>query len=157
MKEIDRRVMGHEGGGMACGPMGIYAADAEITVEDEGRTVCLHAQWVDEAYDSILFEATTESTYECYRKLNDLEDGELEIEDGMDENDMFDDLICERNRICEECDMQDLLGDVDLKERYAKEYSELIAMLQEQLDKDDIGFNLTTMEFTDEDEDEEED
>lgn len=86
MKIVSRKSMYHEDYGMACGPIGITAIDAEIVVDDNGQKVYLHAQWVDEAADIILYEATSESVYDVYKKLNSGKGN-------------FDDLIAERDRI----------------------------------------------------------
>ena len=142
MKEISRRAMNSESEGMACGPAGDYAVDAEIVVDDEGKTVYLHTQWVDEASDDILFEATTESIYDRMVKIN------------TDET-AFDEAVDEMDRIREEKDLSKNEG-IDISERYAEQYRQLVQMMQEILDRDEKGFNLTTMCY-DDDEDYDED
>lgn len=139
MKEISRRAMNSESEGMACGPAGVYAIDAEIVVNDEGKTVYLHTQWVDEASDMILFEATTESIYYQMVKMN------------ADEA-AFDEAVDEMNRIRSEKDLSKNEG-IDISERYAEQYQQLIQMMQEILDQDEKGFNLKTLSYDDEDED----
>lgn len=146
MKEISRRVMTNQSAGMACGPMFIYAVDAEIVVEDEGRKVYLHAQWVDQASDMILFEATTESVYDCEAKLNSLFD---------EGGDAFEDAICERDQLQQDTDITKVFGPVDINERYAEQYQQLLSMMQEVLNKDDIGFDLFNLDDEDEDYDDE--
>jgi len=143
MKEISRRAMNSESEGMACGPAGAYAVDAEIVMEDEGKIVYLHTQWVDEASDMILFEATTESIYDQMVKVN------------ADEA-AFDEAVDEMNRIRKEKDLSKNEG-IIISERYAEQYQQLIQMMQEILDQDEIGFNLTTMCYADDEDWDEED
>ena len=151
MKEISRRAMSSESEGMACGPAGIYAVDAEIAVEDGGKTVYLHTQWVDEVSDLILFEATTESIYDRMVRINQMMNAD---------NDEFGKACEEMDRIREEKDLAKNEG-FDISERYAVQYQELVRMMQEILDRDEAGFDLTAMrryddeDFDDEDFDEE--
>ena len=134
MKEISRRAMSNCSGGTACGPCEVYAVDAEIVVEDECRPVYLHAQWVDAASDTIHFEATTESTYDVYEKLNNCS------------NEEFDGLIAERDAINEKCDITSVLGDINLYERYGEQYDELVNMLQEAMNCDEVDIDLAEIE-----------
>ena len=113
MRETNRKSMYHEECGIACGPVSITAIDAEITVDDDGKLVYLHAQWVDEASAYLLLEATTESAYEIYEKLNNAEDEE------------FDNLIAERDRICSERIEDDSC--------YAHYYDELKDMISKEM------------------------
>ena len=85
-KEISRRSMYYEEEGSTCGPVSVTSIDTEIVVEENGQLVYLHAQWVDAAGDEIVFEATAESVYDIYEKLNANADN-------------FDALITERDRI----------------------------------------------------------
>lgn len=146
MKEISRRAMNNESEGMACGPSGLYAVDAEIVVEDEGKTVYLHTQWVDEVPDEILFEATTESIYDQIVKINGLMNAD---------NDEFGEACKVLDRIRAE---KGLIGDegINISERYAEQYQQLIQMMQEILDQDDMGFDLTTMSYDDDEDFDEE-
>lgn len=68
IKEISRRAAFHTD---ECGISGIDSVDAEIVVENEGKRVFLHAQWVSEAADDIIFETTYESAYDIYEKMFD--------------------------------------------------------------------------------------
>ncbi len=78
-EEISRRAMYHEESGMSCGPVsGPKVADAEIAIEVDGDPVYLHAQWLSEFREYILFEATSESTYDWYEKMNDAEYEEID-------------------------------------------------------------------------------
>lgn len=147
MKEISRRAMNNESEGMACGPSGLYAIDAEIVVDDEGKIVYLHTQWVDEVPDSILFEATTESIYDEMVKINELMNGD---------NDEFDEAVDVMNRIRAEKNFGKNEG-IDISERYAEQYQQLVQMMQEILDQDEMGFNLTTMSYDDDEDFDEED
>lgn len=69
LKEINRRVMVNDESGMACGPCDVLAADAEMVVNDDGKAIYLHVQWVSEA-PGFLHEATTESIYDIYEQMN---------------------------------------------------------------------------------------
>lgn len=97
MKEINRRIKFSDETGMACGPMGIIGCDAEIQVDDDGKTVYIHGQWCSEA-DDLFFEATTESVYDVLMRMHD----------NIDNNDvLFDQLIPEKERIQKECTISD--------------------------------------------------
>ena len=145
MKEISRRAMNNESEGMACGPSGIYAVDAEIVVEDEGKIVYLHTQWVSEVADSILFEATTESVYDEIAKINELINGDF---------DEFEEACKVLDRIRAKKGLSKNEG-IDISERYAEQYQQLVQMMQEILDQDGMEFDLTTMRNKDEDFDDE--
>ena len=145
MKEISRRAMNNDSEGMACGPSGIYAADAEIVVEDEGKTVYLHTQWVDEVSDEILFEANTESIYDHLVRINKLMNGD---------NDELGKACEAMEQARNETDLSRIEG-IDISERYAEQYQQLVQMMQEILDRDGMGFNLTTLRYDDEDYDDE--
>ncbi len=116
MKEISRRAMNNDSEGMACGPSGLYAVDAEIVVEDEGKIVYLHTEWVSEVHDEILFEATTESIYDHLVKVNELMNGD---------NDEFDKACDVMHRTQNETDLSKNEG-IDISERYAEQYQQLI-------------------------------
>ncbi len=133
MKEISRRVMVNDNEGLACGPSGVLAADAEMAVLDEGKTVFLHAQWVSEAPD-ILHEATTESVYDVYEKLN------------RGEGD-FDALIAERDRISGAGINLYFPGCVP-EERYARQFEELDELLCQELEKN--GYSMDDEDEEDE-------
>ena len=138
MKELSRRAMSNEEVGMACGPMGIYAVDAEIVVEDEGHVVYLHTQWVNEACDMILFEASTASLYDCYEELNGLADADMDV---------FNAAIEKHDQIEKEADIEIIFGEIDIQERYAIQYEQLVQMMQVVLDKDQVDFDLSEMEW----------
>lgn len=120
IKEISRRIMNNADEGMACGPVGITAIDAEIVVEDEGRKVYLHAQWIDEIGDEISYEATTESAYDIYEKLNHCSDDE------------FDDLIAMRDQICS--------NEIEDTTRYQSFFDELRKMVEEEIKVQGWGY-----------------
>lgn len=119
MKEISSRIMVNDGEGMACGPCGILAADAETVVLDAGKAVYLHAQWISEA-PGVLHEATAESVYDVYGKLNRSE-GDFEA------------LIGERDRICGE-GISRLFSGCDAEERYAVQFEKLDALIRDELE-----------------------
>ena len=131
MKEISRQSVYSETEGIACGPVGITAVDAEIVVDDNGEKVFLHAQWVCEAGDEILFEATRESIYEVYEKLNTADGDEFEA------------LIEERDRI--------EAGKIADDSKYQAFYDELVKMIDEE--KAANGF----VDYGEEDDEDEED
>ena len=108
MKEISRRSMYNAEVGMACGPIGITSIDAEIAVEDNGETIYLHGQWVDLVGDEILYEATKESIYYVYEKINK-------------SGDDYDEHLAERDRI-----EADRIRDIDCYEPYFKEIKQMI-------------------------------
>lgn len=92
----------------------VYACDAEIVVEDSGDVIYLHGQWISEVPDEILFEATRESIYDIYNKLNH----------SSSEN--FEALIDERERI-----QSNKLDDEYARDRYAAQYDEILKLLEE--------------------------
>lgn len=128
MKIVRRRSMYHEEDGMACGPTGITAIDAELVVDDNGRKIYLHAQWVDEVPDTIVYEATFESTYDVCKKLNSGKGS-------------FDDLIAERDRIT--------AAGIEDDARFEPYYARLKQMILAKMEEHDIE-----PEFDDEDEEE---
>lgn len=65
--EISRRSIYDEDDGLACGPAGSTAIEAEIVVEMDGQRYYLHGEWVDIAGD-YNFEANTESFCAAYEK-----------------------------------------------------------------------------------------
>lgn len=124
MKELDRRVfsVAHDF------PAGVstYSIEAEILVEDEGRKIYFHTEWVDAASTEILFEATTESVYVINEELEKLMEG--------GDRAAFEAKLEERNRVREETVA---FPDVeDLDEQYPEQFHELIEMMQEKLDDD---------------------
>ena len=133
MKEISRQSMYHVDEGMACGPVGITAIDAEIVVDDNGEKVYLSAQWVDAVSDEIRYLATKESTYAVYEKINNKE-GDFET------------LIEERDRI-------EKRGKIEDDERFEPFYAELKGMVIDELKKHDMEDWIEDLE-EDEDEDE---
>lgn len=130
MKEIERRINYFTEEGIACGPVSIVVVDAEIVVEDSGSKVYLHGQWVDAASEEILFEATKESVYDVYMKLN-----------GADE-DCFDELIKERDRI----DAEKIIDD----SRYGAYYEELKEMIFNKLEEEGLGYMLDEEDYDEE-------
>lgn len=137
--EVTRRAMSNEDEGMACGPIGIMAADAEIVVNDEGKTIYLHGQWISECYDEYLLEATLESVYDVYEKMNNFSDDE------------FSSLLEERDRICDSAKEDVFLSSIDVEERYAEQFAQIKEMLLEKAEE--MGYEF----FDDEDMEEEED
>lgn len=84
IKEISRRCRYQEEAGMACGPIGFDAIDAEITVEVDGQIVYLLGQWKSETWE-YAFEATKESIYDIIEKNYGLgSDEEKEAFDALD-------------------------------------------------------------------------
>ena len=114
--EISRRTMMNNESGIACGPCGTLAIDAEIVVEDNDKKVFLHGQWVSDADDMVLFEATKESIYDVNFRINNSE-GDLE------ENLTRRDWIGYRG-------IDDWFPDIDIKKRYKQQYDALIEMIK---------------------------
>lgn len=117
--KTSRRSMYHEDDGIACGPCGVTAVDAEIVVDDGNITVFLHGQWVDAAGDEVFFEATKESTYDVYARINNNEGD-------------FEENLAVRDRISEE-GLGDWFPGCDIKERYAEQYAEIVEMIKAEL------------------------
>lgn len=117
-KEISRRIMvNQDEGGMACGPVtGVTACDAEIVIDDNGKTVYLHAQWVDECDDEILLEATYTSVYDVYDKLNKCDWKDRKTVDA---------LLTERDRI--------VADGIEDDTKYQDIYDELKKMVDDKL------------------------
>ena len=130
MKEISRRSMYHEDEGMACGPVSMATADAEIVIDNNGDKVYLHGQWIDELGDEIFYEATKESTYDIYEKFNKKE--------GDD-----DELLAEYDRVA-----NNAIQNVEIYNCY---FEEIKKMIFEELDKHGI-----VIDFDEEDEEMEE-
>ena len=119
IKETERRSNYFYEEGFACGPISRAVVETEIVVEDNGEKVYLHGQWIDAVADEILFEATKESIYDVYLKLNDADD------------ELFDTLIAERDRI--EADK------IDDDSRYEPFYEELKRMIIKELEMQGYG------------------
>lgn len=120
IKEISRRSVFHTDDYSI---IGIDSADAEIVIEDDGQKVFLHAQWVSEASDEVIFETTYESTYDIYEKF---------FEPGCDA-----DALCnERDRVVEAG-----MSDEESAARYPEQREALIEMIKEKLRENDIEFN----------------
>lgn len=134
MKEINRRIMMNDEQGMACGPCGVLAVDAEMVVDDEGNTVFLHVQWVSEA-PGFLREATTESVYDIYERLNRSE-GEMDA------------LLKERDRISD-AGIEKLFPGCNIEARYAVQFCELEHHIKEMLEA--RGYELDEVLEKDED------
>ena len=66
MKELSRRVMINTDGGA----LGMTACDSEIVVDDDGKTVYIHAEWVDAAPEQFDIDVTDESIYDLAEQLN---------------------------------------------------------------------------------------
>ncbi len=138
MKEISRRVKSNSSEGVACGPVSIYAIDAEIVVEDEGKEIFLHAQYVSESPD-ILFEAHTKSIYDVYMELNKID---------ASDNEAFNTAIAKRDALDAEERVSD---DLDIYERYADQYRELRRMIKDTMIEDDMYDESFDEEFDDDD------
>lgn len=120
--ELKRRMTTNSfGAGVACGPMGYDAVDAEIIVLDNGNKVYLHGEWVSENPDGFLLEATTESIFNLNEQLNDCSDDE------------FDKLIADRERIRENAMTVEYWANVDVKERYKMQYAEILKILANEM------------------------
>lgn len=119
MKELSRRLEYHEEDGFACGPFGLTVIDAEIVIDDNGDTVYLHGQWVDAAGDEILFEATTESIYDAYIRMNNAKNDE-EMDSACEE----------RDRISE--------YQIENDEKYQAYYDDLKTMIIEEMKAHDF-------------------
>lgn len=116
--------------GIACGPAGMYAIDAEIVVEDEGRNVYLHAQWISEVGDTVSFEATTESIYDVYEELNKINGNPKAFP-----ADAFDKVIEKRNRIQQESSIAAVFSG------YEEQYDQMVQMIREVLDRDGYEYD----------------
>lgn len=57
------RVNYYSESGLACGPMGLLAVEAEMQVWHGNDIIYLHAGWVDQAPDTIIYEATEDSLW----------------------------------------------------------------------------------------------
>ncbi|MDD6034396.1 MAG: hypothetical protein PUC47_13135 [Oscillospiraceae bacterium] len=126
--ELSRRLMANTDEGMACGPGGLEAADAEIVVCDEGREIFLHGQWVSECADEILLEATLESVYDIYEQMNRRSGEECP------------ELLAERDRICAAAKADPFLSGMDAAERYAKQLAQIREMLLAKAEE--MGYEL---------------
>ncbi len=116
--------------GIACGPVGMYVIDAEIVVEDEGRNVYLHAQWISEVGDTVSFEATTESIYDVYEELNKINGNPKAFP-----ADAFDKVIEKRNRIQQESSIAAVFSG------YEEQYDQMVQMIREVLDRDGYEYD----------------
>ena len=133
MKEISRRSMYYEEEGMACGPVGIAAIDAEIVVEmNNGQKVYLSAQWVDAAGDEIYYQATKASAYEYYLKLHG-----CDFEESQE-------LIEEKNKVEEDR--------VEDNPEFAPFYEELKQMVYKEMRDNDLEDVIDDLEENSEDE-----
>ena len=137
MKEISRRSMYHLDEGIACGPVSISSIDAEIAVEKDGKTIYLHAQWVDAAGDEIYYQATGESVYECYKNIFENEDEDRE-----------EDLI-EAKEKAEETELED-------EPWFEPFYEELKQMIYQEMRDNDLKECIDELEGFDDDEQEDE-
>ena len=112
--EISRRSMYHEEVGFACGPVSCTSIITEIVVDVDGKQVFLHGEWVDLAGD-YYFEATTESLFELYEKMDNAAD-----------EDEFQKALDERDRIGKDC----IADDSD----FEPFYEEMKKMIWEEMD-----------------------
>lgn len=135
MKEIRRRAKSNVDEGIACGPVFVYANDAEIVLEDEGKEVFLHAQYVSEA-PGVRIEAHTESIYDVYMEMNNIDCSDREA---------FDTVIAKRNKIDAEAKVSG-----DIEERYAEQYQQLIQMIKDTLEEDGMDSEIFNDEYEDE-------
>ena len=126
LKELNRRIFVDDGSGEACGPCGIFGVDAEMVVEDEGKTVYLHAQWNSETNDYML-EATTRSIYDIYEKMHHCES-----------NDEIEALVYHCDEIAELAARDPFLSKIDHKERYYDQYMTLVGMIGDEIAKLDF-------------------
>lgn len=79
---IDSRIMSHEDKGSSKKNKLNTIIDAEVEVSDKGEKVFLHARWSSDASSEFIIEATKESLYELYEKLNNgIVDEKVLIED----------------------------------------------------------------------------
>ena len=121
MKEISRRIMFNQEDGIACGPVSLKSIDAEIVVEDEkDGIVFLHGEWVLEAGDDILYDATKRSVYDIHEKIENNEED-------------FDKLIKERDDIREKESLED-------KERFVTYFDEIKNMIRDEVEKQGYVF-----------------
>ena len=121
IKEVSRRSVFHTD---ECGISGIDSSDAEIVVEDNGRQVFFHAQWVSEVPDEFLFETTYESTYDLYEKM---------FEQGYN----TDALSAERDRI-----VAAGMKESESAEKYPEQRDALIDMIFEKLEEHGIDLDI---------------
>lgn len=137
MKEISRRAMSSGGAKKTTGLPLAYDVDAEIVVEDEGHIVYLHTSWTDsEMMSGISFEATTESLYDMYLEFDKVADdvaASMKVSENI-------------NRVRVKTDVTEVLGDIEVYERYAVQYQQLVQMMQEILDQDGVDCNLSELE-----------
>lgn len=69
IKEISRRVMYHEDGGLACGPIFICAVHAEILLDNDGNKEYIYGEWVSEAGDEIYYQLSEKSFYDIFERI----------------------------------------------------------------------------------------
>ncbi len=91
IREISRRVQMTEDEGIACGPASTVSLEAEIVIDDNGKKVYLHGQWVDAAPEDTLYEAHTVSMFDMYIRMTHAEDDE-ELEALCNERDRLDEM-----------------------------------------------------------------
>lgn len=139
LKEISRRMMTSKSEGIACGPCGIEAVDAEIVVDDNGRMVYLHGQWITECSPELFFNATNQSVYEYYKKLKSCEESE------------FEELITERDKITDDAKNDPFLSSIDIMDRYKVQIAALREMLMTGIKE--LGYELDEDEIEEEDDD----
>lgn len=129
IKELSTRCEVSSQDGMACGPCGLTAINAEMVIEEDGIQKYLICTWVSEADDAVSFEITQESIFD-YLSAGDISDEELEDLDRIRENGGI---------IFSSCD-----GEYSGK--YTEQYNKLIDMVRSKiieegfLEEEDIEF-----------------
>lgn len=129
IKELSTRCEVSSQDGMACGPCGLTAINAEMVIEEDGIQKYLICTWVSEADDEVSFEITQESIFD-YLSVSDISDEELEDLDRIRENGGI---------IFSSCD-----GEYSGK--YNEQYNKLIDMVRSKiieegfLEEEDIEF-----------------
>jgi len=119
IREINRRSMSNKDEGMACGPVKNTVIDTEIVVDDNGKNVYLHGQWIDETAIDIMIEATQESVYDVYERIHAGEDGES--------------MMKEIERIRESIIDENVVND-----RYSENIDDLIIMTIDEIQADEL-------------------
>ena len=69
VKEISRRAMYHEDGGLACGPIFLFAVHAEIQLDHDGKKEYIYGERVSAAGDEIYYQLSEESIYDAFQKI----------------------------------------------------------------------------------------
>ena len=80
---IDSRIMSHEDKGTSKKAKPITIIDAEVVVLDKGEKVFLHGRWSSAAAKKLDIDVTKDSVYELYEKLNEGNNNNKELLDGI--------------------------------------------------------------------------